>query len=140
MRCWIAFMCVLFLACSASDSPLPSEFGDCASPPCEVALEAFTMNPGIVHCESSRDAIDLSCPTSTNEFLLAGACGDYWAMRFVYYAFTGDFYECIYDGNQGELVGGKWSTDNHPTQFAGVQLPANCVLSNVCGTSDQPLR
>jgi len=63
---------------------------------------------------------------------LAGTCGDYWAVRSVYYVFTGDFYECIYDANQGELVGAKWSPDNHPTQFAGVQLSANCSLSNVC--------
>lgn len=48
----------------------------------------------------------------------------------------GDFYECIYDAKQGELVGAKWSPDNHPTQFAGVQLPASCSLSNVCDVWD----
>ena len=32
----------------------------------------------------------------------------------------------------GELVGAKWSPDSHPTQFAGVQLPASCSLSNAC--------
>ena len=57
-------------------------------------------------------------------------------MRHVYYAFTGDFYECIYDAAESDLVGAKWSPDNHPTQFAGVQLPASCVLSDVCETSD----
>jgi hypothetical protein len=66
---------------------------------------------------------------------LAGTCGDYWAVRSVYFTFTGDFYECIYDANQGELVGAKWSPDNHPTQFAGVQLPSNCSLSDVCDMS-----
>jgi hypothetical protein len=65
--------------------------------------------------------------------LLTGTCGDYWAVRSVYYVFTGDFYECIYDANKGELVGAKWSPDNHPTQFAGVQLLASCSLSDVCG-------
>jgi hypothetical protein len=126
----------LVLACGcSSDSDLPTRFGDCASPPCEVALDAFTMNPGRVHCESSKDTVELSCPATANQLLLAGTCGDYWAVRSVYYAFTGDFYQCIYDANQGELVGAKWSPDNHPTQFAGVQLPANCSLSNVCDTA-----
>lgn len=138
MRYLFGLLCVwalgLVLACGcSSDSDLPTRFGDCASPPCEVALEAFTtMIPGVVRCESSRDAVDLSC-TTTNQLLLTGTCGDYWAVRFVYYEFTGDFYECIYDANQGELVGAKWSPDNHPTQFAGVQLPAGCSLSSVCG-------
>ncbi len=118
--------------CSSSDSGLPTRFGDCASPPCEVSLEAFTDNPIGISCEHSRDAVDLSC-TTTNQLLLTDTCGDYWAVRFVYEPFTGDFYECIYDANRGELVGAKWSPDNHPVQFAGVQLPASCSLSNVCG-------
>ncbi|MDB4278320.1 hypothetical protein N9917_01820 [Deltaproteobacteria bacterium] len=88
------------------------------------------MSPqSIPHCESSRDSVDLSCP---RHLLLVGTCGDYWVMHFVYFVFTGDFYECIYDANGGELVGGKWSPDNHPTQFAGVQLPVSCSLSNAC--------
>ena len=117
MRYVVGFLCVcalgLVLACGcSSDSDLPTRFGDCASPPCEVALEAFTtMIPGVVRCESSRDAVALSCPATANQLLLAGTCDGYWAVRSVYYAFTGDFYECIYDANQGELVGAKWCAD-----------------------------
>ena len=130
--CGCALGLVLACGCS-SDSDLPTRFGDCASPPCEVALEAFTtMIPGVVRCESSRDAVDLSCPTNPDQLLLVGTCGDYWVMHYVSYVFTGDFYECIYDANGGELVGAKWSPDSHPTQFAGVQLPASCGLSNAC--------
>jgi hypothetical protein len=53
----------LTLACGCSDdgtkngSQLPTTFGDCASPPCEVALEAFTNNPGTIpYCTSTKDA------------------------------------------------------------------------------------
>jgi len=123
----------LTLACGCSDdgtnngSQLPTSFGDCASPPCEVALEAFTNNPGTIpYCTSTKDAVDLSCPAATGA--LTGTCGDYWAVRYVY-GFPGDFYECIYDAGTGLLVGAKWSPDNHPTQFAGEQLPASCQLT-----------
>jgi hypothetical protein len=59
MRYLVGFMCVcalgLVLACGcSSDSDLPTRFGDCASPPCEVALEAFTDNPGWVSIANSN--------------------------------------------------------------------------------------
>jgi hypothetical protein len=123
---------VLASGCS-SDSGLPTTFGGCASPPCEVALEAFTKSPDTTpHCPNTKDSVDLSCPTTGIPLLLVGTCGDYWVMHDVYSIFTGDFYQCIYDANGGELVGAKWSPDNHPTHFAGVQLPASCSLSNAC--------
>jgi hypothetical protein len=84
------------------------------------------------------DSVDTSCPATTESLLLTGTCDDYWAVRNVYFAFTGDFYECIYDANEGRLVGAKWSPDNHPTQFAGAQLPASCDLSNVCESRFDP--
>ena len=136
--CLIASVAALLVTSGCSnDSGLPTEFGDCASWPCEVALEAFTTNPDrLPYCESRRDDVELSCPTSSESQLFAGTCDEYWAVRHVYYAFTGDFYECIYDATQGVLVGAKWSPDNHPTQFAGVQLPTSCTLYDVCDTSD----
>ncbi len=140
MRYLFGFLCVcalsLVLACGcSSDSDLPTRFGvgDCASPPCEVALEAFTNNPGTIpHCTTTKDAVDLSCPAATGAY--TGTCGDNWAVRYVY-GFPGDFYECIYDASTGVLVGAKWSPDNHPTQFAGEQLPVSCQLTAVCDMS-----
>jgi hypothetical protein len=118
-------------SCSSDDgTELPSTFGDCASPPCEVALEAFTQDPGTLpYCSSNKDAVDLSCPAASGAH--TGTCGDKWALRYVY-GFPGDFYECIYDASTGLLVGAKWSPDNHPTQFAGEPLPASCQLTAVC--------
>jgi len=87
----------------------------------------------IPYCTSTKDAVDLSCPAATGAH--TGTCGDHWAVRYVY-GFPGDFYECIYDASTGVLVGAKWSPDNHPTQFAGEQLPASCQLTTVCDVSD----
>ena len=68
----------LLLACS-SESQRPSSFGDCASPPCEVTLEAFTDNPGTIpYCTATKDAVGLSCPAATG--VHTGTCGDNWAV------------------------------------------------------------
>ena len=120
----------LLSGCS-SQSGLPTEFQDCASAPCEVALEAFTRNPGTIpYCPTTQAQVDLSC--DTNPDLFAGTCDGYWAVRYVY-GFPGDFYECIYDASDGALVGARWAPDNHPTQLAGEELPADCSLPAVCG-------
>ena len=133
MARYLAGFVFVLASCSSSESGLATQFGDCASPPCEVALEAFTMSPDTLpHCESNRDAVDPSCPVGS-EAWLTGDCGEYWAVRLVY-GFPGDFYECIYGADQGELVGAKWSPDNHPTQFAGEQLPPDCSLPAICGS------
>lgn len=118
-------------ACGSSTGPgLPSSFGDCASPPCEVALGAFTKDPSTLpHCETDRDTVDLTCPTASAAH--AGTCEEKWVIRYVY-GFPGDFWECVYDARAAELVGAKWAPDNHPVQFAGEQLPAGCQLTAVC--------
>jgi hypothetical protein len=121
----ISILCLLS-ACSNSDG-LPSTFGDCASPPCEVALEAFTDHPETIpHCERSMSSVDSACDSTVE--IKTGTCGDHWAMRTIY-GFPGDFYECIYDARDGALVGAKWAPDNHPTQVAGEQLASGCDLS-----------
>jgi hypothetical protein len=77
----VPLLASLTLACS-SESQLPSSFGDCSSPPCEVALEAFTNNPGTIpYCATTKDAVDLSCPAATGAH--TGTCGDNWAVRDV---------------------------------------------------------
>ncbi|MFW2390153.1 MAG: hypothetical protein ACN4G0_17585 [Polyangiales bacterium] len=119
------------LACGgSSETGLPNSFGDCASPPCEVALEAFTKDPTTLpHCPSAQDEVDLSCPAASSSE--TGACEGKWAVRYVY-GFPGDFYQCIYDSDTEALVGAKWAPDSHPVQFAGEQLAADCVLMQVC--------
>ena len=131
-----ALLCGFSIACSSSSgSGLPSSFGDSASPPCEVALEAFTKDPNTLpHCESSRDAVDLTCPTASAAE--TGTCEERWVVRYVY-GFPGDFWECVYEASAGALVGAKWAPDNHPVQFAGEQLPAGCQLTAVC---EEPTR
>ena len=115
---------------SSNDSGLPTSFGDCASPPCEVALEAFTKDPSTLpYCPGNREEVDLSCPAASSA--QTGTCEDRWAVRYVY-GFPGDFYECVYDVNGGALVGAKWAPDSHPVQFAAEQLPPGCPLTPVC--------
>ncbi len=120
---------------AGADSSLPTTFGDCASPPCQVALEAFTKNPSTLpYCESTKPAVD--CSSGSEMF--AGTCGDLYAIRSVY-GFPGDFYECIYRVSSDALVGAKWSPDSHPVQIAGEQLPTGCQLDAACpdgGASD----
>lgn len=124
--------------CGSNGSHLPTSFGDCASPPCEVALEAFTSDPGTLpYCANNDDEIDLSCPTANGAY--SGNCEDNWAVRYVY-GFPGDFWECVYDASTGALVGAKWSPDNHPTQFAAQQLPAGCQLTPVCDDTNTSTR
>ena len=129
---------VLALGCSSSGSGLPTQFTDCATPNCEVALEAFTNGSGNVRCEGTRDLVDTSCPDTTESELFTGTCVGYWVVRDFYASSPGDFYECIYDANEGELVGAKWSPRDRPAQIAGAQLPASCGLSNVCETRFDP--
>lgn len=114
----------------AGDAGLADTFGDCGAATCEVALAAFTKTPGsIPYCPPSRASVDLSCPGGV---VMSGAtCADVFTVRTVY-GFPGDFYECRYDVTSGALVGAKWAPDNHPTQFAGVQLPASCALADLC--------
>jgi len=54
-------LCGLALACgSPSESGLSTRFGDCAAPPCEVALEAFTRDLATLpHCMSARENVEL---------------------------------------------------------------------------------
>jgi hypothetical protein len=70
--------------------------------------------------------------------LFTGTCGDYWVVRDFYASSPGDFYECIYDANGGELVGAQWSPRDRSAQFAGAQIPASCALFRVCETRFDP--
>lgn len=119
------------LACSgSSESGLPNSFGDCASPPCEVALAAFTKDPTTLpHCEGTKDEVDLTCPAANTA--QTGSCEGKWVVRYVY-GFPGDFYQCVYDADTGALVGARWAPDSHPVQLAGEQLPAGCALMPAC--------
>ena len=134
---WIGTVVLMGCSDSSSDSKkdgLPTSFGDCDASQCEVALSAFSDKPGTIpYCPKQQTDLELSCTTSPN--LSAATCGELFAARFVY-AFTGDFYQCIYQG--GALVGAKWSPDNHPTQVAGTPLPDDCALTAQCadGGSD----
>ncbi|MCA9593140.1 MAG: hypothetical protein KC776_07510 [Myxococcales bacterium] len=127
----------LAVACSSSeagesagkDSGLPTSFGDCSSPPCQVALEAFTSGTK-PYCSTDKPTVECS---STNDVRTA-TCGDVFVVRTVY-GFPGDFYECLYDTTSNALVGAKWSPDNHPTQIAGKQLPDGCTPTPVCAVS-----
>lgn len=120
------------LADDACEALLPTTFGDCGSMVCEVALEAFTANPGsIPYCDESLSEALASISCEGSQAVMSGTCDSLTSVQTTY-GFPGDSYTCVYAQDTEELVGAIWSPDNHPTQKAGTLPGDGCTLTDPC--------